>query len=79
MESNPRGRLLTSEEVAERFGVSTKSVVAWARDRKIAYIRNPGGGAYRFFERDVEDLLRPVEAISGSDSAPAEPGSAVAS
>jgi hypothetical protein len=53
--------------------------VAWARDRKIAYIRNPGGGAYRFFERDVEELLRPVEPTVGlSDSAPAA-GSAVAS
>jgi excisionase family DNA binding protein len=68
MDKNPRGRLLTSEEVAERFGVSTKSVVAWARDRKIAYIRNPGEkGAYRFYEADVEALLTPVEPSTTAD------------
>jgi excisionase family DNA binding protein len=51
-------RLLTSAEVAERFRVSQKSVSAWIRDGKLAAIRNPGGGAYRVRESDVEAILR---------------------
>lgn len=50
--------LLTSIEVAERFRVSPGTVLRWAKDGIIPYVR--AGRTVRFYSDDVERLLTPV-------------------
>lgn len=50
-------KLLTPGEVAELFRVDPKTVGRWAARGKLRYIRTPGGHR-RFFEADVDQLLR---------------------
>lgn len=63
MIANPSGRrpalaerLMKLEEVADLFGVETRTVAEWARTGKIRSRRTPGG-QYRFLPADVEALL----------------------
>jgi excisionase family DNA binding protein len=48
--------LLTSAEVARRFGVDVKTVSRWANAGKLPYFRTLGGH-HRFRLADVEQLL----------------------
>lgn len=58
--------LLTSAQVAELFGVSTKSVHRWARDGELEHIRTPGG-SLRFYRADVDRFLAPDTNGEGGD------------
>lgn len=49
-------RLLTPYEVAQRFGVSVKTVRTWAMTGRLAAVRTPGGHR-RYRETDVRALL----------------------
>ena len=53
--------LLTSAEVAERFGVDRRTVVLWAKRGQLKATRTPGG-QHRFRAGEVRRLL---EAGSG--------------
>lgn len=48
--------LLTSAEVAERFGVDRRTVVLWAKRGRLRALRTPGG-QHRFRAAEIEDLL----------------------
>jgi excisionase family DNA binding protein len=48
--------LLTSAEVAERFGVDRRTVVLWAKRGRLRALRTPGG-QHRFRAEEVEKLL----------------------
>ena len=50
-------RLLTAREVAELLGVSTETVLRWARRGELPAIRLPGG-AIRFREDELDALAR---------------------
>jgi excisionase family DNA binding protein len=50
------GSLLTAREVAERFSVSTETILRWVRRGKLPAIRLPGG-AIRFREDAIDRLL----------------------
>ncbi len=50
-------KLLTSAEVAEKFGVSAKSVARWAKEGKLKAAFRTLGGHRRYRESDVEALL----------------------
>lgn len=54
--SDNRSDLMTRAEVARIFGVDPKTVSRWAQLGKIASIRNPGGGHYRFRRTEIEAL-----------------------
>lgn len=53
--------LLSSGEVAELFGVHSKTVARWADDGKIKVLRTLGGHR-RFRREDVEELLAEQDA-----------------
>jgi excisionase family DNA binding protein len=55
-------QLVSAEQVAAWWGVSTETVRAWARDGRIPSVRTPGGH-FRF----DPDLVRPA-AEDGSPS-----------
>jgi len=61
MEENEK--LLTPAEVANRFGVSPKTVTRWAQKGKLTSIRTPGGHR-RYRETEVRALL------AGGDTRP---------
>ena len=46
-------RLLTARQVAERFVVSTETILRWTRRGKLSAIRLPGG-QLRFRETDLD-------------------------
>lgn len=52
----PITRILTTKQVAERFGVHPATVVSWANGGQLAHFRTPGGHR-RFRVEDVERLL----------------------
>jgi excisionase family DNA binding protein len=54
--SAPPDDLLTSAEVAERFGVDRRTVVLWAKRGRLRALRTPGG-QHRFRAAEIEDLL----------------------
>ncbi len=54
---------MTVAEVAQQFGVSSKTVSRWAREGKIKAVRTLGGHR-RFREADVFGLL---DEMSGDD------------
>jgi excisionase family DNA binding protein len=47
---------MTSGEVAEVFGVNSKTVTHWANIGKISCFRTPGGNR-RFFTKEVDRLF----------------------
>jgi excisionase family DNA binding protein len=49
--------LLTCEEVAELFRVVAPTVARWAESSKLAGIKSPGGGVWRFRESVVRKAL----------------------
>lgn len=49
--------LLTPAEVAEIFGVDTRTITAWHRAGKLAAIRTPGGRTLRFRRSEIERAL----------------------
>jgi len=49
-------RLLTTVEVAKKFGVTSKTVARWAGQERIECLRTPGG-RLRFYEYDVEEMI----------------------
>ena len=51
-----RERLLTPIEVGKLMRVHHKTVIVWAHQGRIRFIRTPGG-RMRFWELDVEALL----------------------
>ena len=58
--------LLTSAEVAERFGVDRRTVVLWAKRGRLRALRTPGG-QHRFIAADIEDLLNSSNGEATSD------------
>lgn len=48
-------RLLTASQVADELEVAPETVLAWARDGKIAHITLPSG--QRRFRREVVDAI----------------------
>jgi helix-turn-helix protein len=74
--------LLTSREVAERFGVQVETVWNWRRVGRIEAIRTPGG-RLRYTEQAIETARNALErdGTDGNDHAggratPAEPAGA---
>lgn len=61
----PEG-MLTTKQVAEKFGVVPQTVIVWARNGKLAHHRTLGGHR-RFLLTDVEALL--AEQRSPADAA----------
>lgn len=53
--TNPRKQLLTPEEVAALFSVSTKTVSRWAKRGILPGLKTPGGH-WRFYAADVERM-----------------------
>lgn len=49
-------RLVTARHVADRFGVSTETVLRWTRGGKLPGFRLPGG-ALRYRETDLDEWL----------------------
>lgn len=47
------GKLYTCNEVAERYGVKTGTVISWIRDKKLCAIRISGSKMYRVSEEDL--------------------------
>jgi excisionase family DNA binding protein len=56
--------LLTSAEVADRWGVTSATVTRWARNGNLASVRTPGG-RLRFRRSDVEKFLAEHDADAG--------------
>jgi excisionase family DNA binding protein len=48
--------MLTTKQVAERFGVNPQTVISWANDGKLPHFRTLGGHR-RYRLADVEQLL----------------------
>lgn len=48
--------ILTTQKVAERFGVVPQTVISWANSGKLPHFRTPGGHR-RYLLADVEELL----------------------
>lgn len=63
--------LLTTAEVADIFRVDAGTVTQWVREGRIAALKSPGGGAYRFHRSEVEKLLKASSA--SPDLVPSEP------
>ena len=55
--STPERRLLTGREVAEMFGVSTRTVTRWATAGELRSVRI--AGTLRFREADVLSVIDP--------------------
>jgi excisionase family DNA binding protein len=53
--------LLTSAEVAAKFGVKVKEVSRWARQDVLPSVRTPGGHR-RYREADVDALFEAAQA-----------------
>jgi excisionase family DNA binding protein len=51
--------LLTGEEIAEHYKVSTESVRRWARRGKLPVAAVTPGGSRRYRRGDVEECMRP--------------------
>ncbi|MFD1547729.1 helix-turn-helix domain-containing protein [Nonomuraea guangzhouensis] len=51
-----RERLLKPQAVADQFDVCVRTVIAWATNGRLAYIRTPGG-QYRFRPADVDAMV----------------------
>jgi excisionase family DNA binding protein len=49
--------MLTTEEVAEVFRMSTQSILRWRAEGRIAAIRTPGGH-YRYRQAEVNRVYR---------------------
>ena len=49
--------LLTIAEVAEQLSISTKTVYRWIAEKKITYVRLPGGDI-RFRQSEIETWLK---------------------
>lgn len=64
-------RLLTTVEVAERLDVSRGTVLNWCRAGELMYVRYPSG-QYRIPPSEVERILTPVAASSGSAESPSD-------
>lgn len=64
-------RLITARELAGRLGVSSETVLRWARRGDIPAIKLPGGGI-RFDENEVERWLE--ERATPSQGASNHPG-----
>ena len=58
--------LLTSAEVAERFGVDRRTAVLWAKRGRLRALRTPGG-QHRFRAAEIESLLNSNNGESTSD------------
>ncbi|MCO1658351.1 helix-turn-helix domain-containing protein [Pseudonocardia humida] len=53
--------LLTSAQVAERFGVTRRTISAWVRDGRLRPSIVTMGGQYRFRWSEVEQQMREAE------------------
>ena len=58
--------LLTSAEVAERFGVDQRTAVLWAKRGRLRALRTPGG-QHRFRAAEIESLLKSNNGESTAD------------
>lgn len=56
VDERPGDRLLKAREVAERTGVSSRTVTRWAVEGRLAAMYTPGGHR-RYWESDVEAFL----------------------
>lgn len=50
-------RLLREDEVAERLGVSIRTLARWRDDRRIGHIQAQDGGAVLYKAKHIEDFL----------------------
>lgn len=58
----------TTADVAEELGVSPSTVIRWADEGELPFVRGPGRGSRRRFRPvDVEDVARRMS--SGGDAA----------
>jgi excisionase family DNA binding protein len=55
-DADPEG-LLTPQEVTQAFRVDPKTVLRWAKEGKLRWVRTLGGHR-RYFKSDVQRLLR---------------------
>jgi excisionase family DNA binding protein len=62
----PPVELLTSAEVAERFGVDRRTAVVWAKRGRLRAFRTPGG-QHRFRAAEIENLLNGSNGESTAD------------
>ena len=62
-------RLVTSQRVAEHFGVAVGTVRQWVREHRIPFVR-PSRRIVRFRIRDVERALNERDALRTPVSAP---------
>lgn len=51
-----RERLLKPQDVADVFDVCARTVIIWATNGRLAYVRTPGG-QYRFRPADVDAMV----------------------
>lgn len=56
--------ILTTQKVAERFGVVPQTVISWANAGRLPYFRTPGGHR-RYLLADVEALLASTRSAAG--------------
>ncbi len=55
--ADDKERLLTPREVAQMFGVDTKTLARWAKAGKVPSIRTLGGHR-RYREHEIRELLK---------------------
>jgi excisionase family DNA binding protein len=60
-------RLLTSEEVAQRFGTTKSTVRQWSADGRLSPLRTPGKHL-RFLESEIEQVLAEMTSERGEPS-----------
>lgn len=53
----PESPFLLTSEVADLFGVDTRTVQRWVRQGKLHPVRTPGGHLWRYSRDQVEQLL----------------------
>lgn len=51
--------LYTTAEVAEIFGVHSKTVCRWAKEDRIPSFQTPGG-AYRFSKTEIDEIRKSI-------------------
>lgn len=60
--------ILTTQKVAEKFGVVPQTVIVWANTGKLPYFRTPGGHR-RYLATDVDELLASTKRAAASGDA----------
>lgn len=56
--------ILTTKQVAEKFGVVPQTVIVWANTGRLSHFRTPGGHR-RYLLPDVEELLTATRREAG--------------